>query len=534
MAIKWAMISGAILRLFFILRYDYISPDGTHYASLAARFAREFVYKSYGSQFPDIIQPPLYPLLIAPFTYIFSPEVSGKLVSLMCGVVLIYLGYKYVLSVCKSERMAGIAAWLLAIHPSMISMGSEVVSEGVYILLLSAIIYSGWQVLKSGNLKHLALATLYFGLGVLTRPEAIVYFFAFQLILVVAVWRRLLKLRFVWVHVAAVLSVLALYGLWAQQELGYFTISPKLNFVRVHGRLAAYDMRLQKLAGKEKPEPERDRFQYKLSADSTQLASHALLYRDPVMRDALQRVAQQVPLTGGNMLKALVARAGHNAYMIAWRFVRGSVLPLIFMVFLAIGLYSFIRSTPRDRKWLLYTLYMMLPLGAYLLAHIEERFLFILIPMFLPLFNKGFDVIAAWLEKKFARIKSFSATLMIITFFTLLPDYKALADDMQEKTYYARIGELMEENNIKGKIAASRPQAVFFSGNPYSPLPFASIPALLVYFRHNDVQYVLIEDEDITSRAAIAALVENDYPGFEVVMQRRQASDPFILLKIKP
>jgi len=504
---------GFLLRLYFVVSSHYISPDGTQYVSLGYNLWHHGAYVSNGSQFPDIIQPPLYPALSGIFTLFFTPELAGKVASLFFGLLLIMAVYHFGMYLKLPLPVVLGSAWITALHPALVAVSTQAVTESLYLLLLFYGIAYGWQVFRQPDkVKAAALGCVWL-LAFLTRPEGLFFFIVHLILGLALVFRH--KLR--WMHIVSfVLPFFAgslLYGAIASGEVGHFTLSPKLSYIRVQARMARFVKSHPPSANLALSKDARDDlFKFALSKDKTQLMVDEIFFH-PEKAAQLQRKGDAPGRWSvGRIVQALAAHVFINIRLTLSKLIHGMTFPLIYLLLLLAGLIGW-RNKRRDM--LVYAVIMAFPVFSFLISHVEERFLYGLILLtVLPMGNGLAKISESPLFTKRAgagggleSIKSALLPIVLLLIFTL-PGYRDLVQKMQAKTYYHQAGQIIkEEIPARAKIAATKPQAVFFAGKIFTVYPFASLGDLLVYLKHNKVRYLLLEDKDFKIRPDVPQLL---------------------------
>jgi 4-amino-4-deoxy-L-arabinose transferase-like glycosyltransferase len=527
------LLLATLIRLWFIFSSDYISPDGTHYASLGYNLVHEFKYESNGSQFPDIIQPPLYPFLLGLFSLIFPAMLAGKFVSLVFGLLLIFLVYHFVKKIKPDGNWANYAALLTAVHPGLIAVSSQVATESLYLFLMMAIFTQGWYFIERPSFKKITILGLLFVITFLTRPEAILFFIIFLFIQIYQTFKKSIPAKFLFTHLAIFVIGAGLYGVSVAQELGYFTISPKINYVRAQGKFQAHQKRLMEKSGQKLGAKEIGlRARYALSADSSMLATQALLYKDPATIALMKSSKNNGAVKGGGFSK-LIKYIFYNLKLVAFRLVKGIVTPPVYLLLFLIGMVTLRKSFKANTGLLLYGFLMTAPLSAYLVTHMEERFLYLILPYGILFFAAGAVALDLILKKIIKNENLLFWAIAVLIFITLIPSYTQTLKKMQQKDYYSqlanKISELVEKDS---KIAAVVPQATFFSGLKYCPVPFASLQGLDVYLKLQKADYLLVEGADFNKRPLLEKIVEAEPTLFVEVGHGTVSDKKYWLYKI--
>jgi 4-amino-4-deoxy-L-arabinose transferase-like glycosyltransferase len=210
--------AGFALRLVTLVRITTIEIDGVDYATMAHQFARGFFGEALNNVFP-----PVYPIFIA-LLHLVIPDVelAARLVSLVFGTLTIYLSFLAARKLLKSETKAVWAALLVAFHPFLIRCSGIVMSESVATCLFTLSVfafYTGWQEDKR---TPVAISGVCLTLTYLTRPEYIVFYGPFILLLLMKK-----RVRDSIILLLPFLCLGALYISFLHMETGLWIVSKK-------------------------------------------------------------------------------------------------------------------------------------------------------------------------------------------------------------------------------------------------------------------------------------------------------------------
>lgn len=175
------LLVGLVVRLINILATysSAIQLDGISYALIAEAIARGAFGEAVRAVFP-----PFYPLFIAlAHFFVGDWELAGRVASLVFGLLLIYVSYLFFKRLL-GEKKALYGAFILAIHPYLVRYSGQVLSESLATLLFTITVfffYRGWVEEKG---TYLGMSGCFLGLTYLTRPEYLVYYAPFALLLV--------------------------------------------------------------------------------------------------------------------------------------------------------------------------------------------------------------------------------------------------------------------------------------------------------------------------------------------------------------
>ena len=503
-AVCAAMFSGFILRLYFILTSHYISSDGTQYAGIGYNLLHFFNYQSNGAQFPDIVQPPLYPIFTGLFSWVFPLEYAAKFVSLLFGILLIYGIYRFALFLKADKRYALAAAWLTALHPALILVSSEAATESLYLFLVLAGFMAGWMYIKQQRPLLIMISSFIWLAAFLTRAEGIAFFVLQFFVFIFIVWKKQNGLHLLYFLLPFLFGV-AVYMQFTAQELGYRTPSPKLKLVRSHARLNnLFKEELEKI-----PRQQQEwKVKYSLTPAGDELAANALLYRRWTIAPSAQTDVKKI-----SFVSSQARRIIYNLKRIPMKVKNGFAFPVVFLLLLFISLHVLVKkkkptagsigiNDKLDKVFIFYLLFMGSGTLSFLISHVEDRFLYALIPFLIFPAAEGVMLIYNFINNKSERyfFRKYSLGFILLFIFAgFIFSYSAVAQKHQAKNYYYQAGvQLKRYVTKKDKIAAVMPQAIFYSAAKYSVLPFASLSRLLLYLKINDIPLVLLEQKDLT------------------------------------
>jgi 4-amino-4-deoxy-L-arabinose transferase-like glycosyltransferase len=205
-----------------------IENEGTEYARIAENLLKGDGYIGKRDEGPQLMFPPLYPFLIAAFSFVVGElDLAGRSVSVLFGTLLVAVIFLIAQRI-HGRRIAWIAASLATLHPWMIGMSATVYSESTYLTLVMAGVYWALCSLDFPSLRRAALSGACFGLAYLTRPEAFIFPFV-VVAFIVAINRRMLRraARYSGVLVGAFTIVAVPYIAFISYHAGHLRIEGK-------------------------------------------------------------------------------------------------------------------------------------------------------------------------------------------------------------------------------------------------------------------------------------------------------------------
>lgn len=217
-----------LLALAFVLRAGRaiwtatLAADGTFHLSTA----RGFLDGGFGELLGTYRLHPLNPILSGLFGAVLGGVEAGGMAAAAVFSSLALLPLHALARRFWSERIAGWAGLLYALHPTLIDEGSEVLNTGTYLFFFLSALAAGLFALQSRRLLLFALCGAACGLLYLTRPEGLLV----PLALVAMAAGRLRDRRIVGgmaLAAAAALLVSAPYLLWLRGHYGRWTLTPR-------------------------------------------------------------------------------------------------------------------------------------------------------------------------------------------------------------------------------------------------------------------------------------------------------------------
>jgi 4-amino-4-deoxy-L-arabinose transferase-like glycosyltransferase len=177
---------------------------------------------------------PLYPLLVGYVDHIsgMGLEVAATSISILLGSLGIVPLYRLA-ELAMGPKVAIMAAFTYAFLPRLVSVESEIMTEGLYIFLFLSALYLGWIGFRERSISHLACAGLLSGAAYLTRVEGLI-------LLLVVGWGMVFVIREkvfgpgalkvaggLLVFVSTFLLIASGFLLWVRSELGYWGYTTK-------------------------------------------------------------------------------------------------------------------------------------------------------------------------------------------------------------------------------------------------------------------------------------------------------------------
>ena len=497
---EWWLVAAVIV-LAAGLRVALASPqrvvwgDEPFYLWLGRNWLTGHGYTFTG--YSDVHHTPLYPLLTgALYLVTHNLELASRIWYIVLGALLglpVYL---------LARRMYGrptavVALLFVSLHPALtagvIHWGT--LTEPPYYLFIYTGLLAALLALEKRSAWAYAGAGAMFALAYLTRPEAIAYLAAVGgYFFLVRLLERQLFTRSEALRLAAYVAGFALffmpYAVYVHGETGEWMISEKAGVTYVTSKSLAYsDVATFDRATWGLDSTGREVFFF--SRQSYNVSMVQTILADP--QDFLR------------LFKRNVAQFAH--LMISSR-----MIPIYLLPFLCLGWFR--RPWDRDRvRREGFLLISCLPVTAFLLFFIQERYIATAIPSLLIWAAHGVREGGEWLKETAAEItgrrisgpKQGAALLMIpalvsVAFFAvMIPRVDANTSLGSWNPAHRHVGLWMKANLPAGATVMSRYPAIAFHADAarWVPTPNATWPEIRPYAEAKGVEYFVLEEHEV-------------------------------------
>jgi len=434
------LLIAILLRLATLGTQEVIFTDSADYLRLAENIFSGNGYKNIRGEFCE--RAPLYSILVGLLRFIISDtEKCGKIVSMVFGVLIVYLIYKIGL-IIFGKTAALIAGGLASIHPFLIQISTFVLRDALYFsLLLTAVLFT-IRAVTSEKKVYPFLIGISLGLGYLTRMEAILYLGS--ILIAVAFLKPVKKWR--------TLAIIVL--------IFFMIIAPYLVMI-------------------------------KISTGNISIGGEGYIVKG-LINTAIQ--------SGDNIFlrwKALFCNYIKNANQ-AYLVTLPMVFPPLLLFFFAIGI-ALDNEKPIKRKSILLTLFLFLPLLFPPFHWINPRYFLIFIAMGLIFASSGIIYFSNRWENIYPVLKGkliFAAILII-----LISSLPKMTQPFREDKYYRHwvehkaMGRWMREN-IGGdpRIICKKPFVAFYAGGVVIGLHDLAAESLYSFAIENKASYLIVDE----------------------------------------
>lgn len=529
-----------LIRFFFLSHDSLICPDCTQYVTIAKNFISKGQLISDGSHFPDIIQPPLYPLILSLFMPLFNdPELAGRIVSAIFGSLLIVpfflLGQRI-----YNRKIAYIGSILIIFYPALIQFSIEPLTESVYIFFVYLAMLTGWIALERWSWVYFILAGAILGLSYLTRIEGLAYLLAFFLfsVLYSILKKRGLKALFIptFILLGFLICILP-YQVYVAKKMGSPFLVPKLKLIQTHQAVSRNLKMAGSLEGMSKAQ-KYERVYFGLAEDSSELTVNRLFFKNGNPTKGETKKINEKPeasMSSRFIFLRLIFKNLWQTYKGVYQY--SLILPPGSIIFLVIGFFNEFWAYPHWGKSL-FLFIMFLAGHSFILSHVSARFILSSIPIMILWQSIGIVKGDEWLSKI---IDSFShrrrggaggagnrlgSRILLVLFLAIsvLPaTYMVFNRNLNEDDSLKKIGLWMKENISSGStVIASRPQAAFYGGMKYLTLPYAEFNDIMRYAEIQCGDYLLLyNNEDMELRPFLTPLMKDGFTDLRLKLVKK-------------
>ncbi len=507
--------------LYCLINSHPISSDGIQYSDLGYNLIYKGVYDSVQGVIPGWIQPPVLPVLCGIFSVIFTIQYAGYIVGILSGILLLFLIFRF-LKENFNIRVAYFAVLLLAINPLFVVTNLRVLAEPIYTifnLLLFSMVYKIYQNKENMSYKEAIWLSVLTVLLYLSRPEGIFYFLLILLMLL-----SLRKIKFASIYLLLSILLLIPYGLFTQSQCGKFNLFPKFTYslrAGVIGKVLQYEAS----ADREKNE-EFMRNVWFAYDNKNKTTFGTNLLNEAYFNELKNRINHEQPLQ--NKLKFLLSRIINNLIEIGRVVFRSYTFPILYLIFFIIGFFTVFRKNRR----LFYLLWIwMLPASYFILSHVEERFLYAILPYMTIFISFG---VSASLKKLTQRNGILVIIFTLIVLNSLLYYHEFYQYQKINNNYY-KIARNLNKKIEKGSMICIKPFYITFFGNyNYLKLPICQPHELQEYMDINMANYLILGKEVESSHHDLISIYNNEMDSFQLLESIEMDNKTYKLFSVCP
>jgi 4-amino-4-deoxy-L-arabinose transferase-like glycosyltransferase len=487
-------------------------PQEVRYITIAQGILEGRGFHGLDKRFPDIIQPPLHPLLLAGALLVGGdPLTAARTLTVILGTLLIVpialLAWRL-----YGSAAAWRAAWLVAIYPLLVHFSGLSLTEPAFGLLVAcAVLALGEIAAGSGRSLHVAAAGASLGLAFLARPEGLAYMAAGLLFLFLLTWiplRRGLPTAAAWsgIFLGVFLAFALPYSVWLHARTDHWLVSPKAVLTQVHNMLMTEGIR------EDWPEREGtavfyERVKFGLNEEGTELRSSEA-FRALGLLPSEEGPSHKVNIIGEVIQPAYLFRVLVRNFRILYldTLKYGLVLPTIFLGLLALGITSRPWAPGPDRRSQILMIWFLMAGCSWALSYVQERFLYTSMALVVIWISQGWVRLEEWLSDSFLGARGSGSPPVRRVLTAGLAVTLGLAALVHAIPPARRTRNLWENHRVAGEklreiargpdsVMALTPVVPFYAGLDFELLPYAGLEQVLVFGRHRGARFLVADLE---------------------------------------
>jgi 4-amino-4-deoxy-L-arabinose transferase-like glycosyltransferase len=496
------------------------APQEIRYIAVAQGLISGRGFEGIDTRFPDLIQPPLYPILIAGALLTgLDPVAAARGVSILMGSLLILPVHALTRRVF-GPAAARRAAWLAAVYPLFVHISGLALTEPAFATIVA------WAVLllhramegPGRSARAPAAAGALLGLGFLTRPEGLTYLAAACAILFLgercgaregprpALGRALMRAA---LPAASFLIVVLPYSFWLHGRTERWLVAPKAILTQVHNTVMAQAAR----EGWSEPYGTRlfyERVKFGLNDAGTDLRTAEAFRALGLMPTPEGERRPELPvqrLVDPGHLARVVARNVALLYLDTIKY--GLVMPTPLLILLALGATSRPLGAGPVRRAQGLLLGFALAGGSFVLSYLQPRFVYPSIAFLIPWMAEGWVRLEAWLAtwtRGAATSARAGARRVISVLLGLLVAAASVIHVVRPTQRLAALwiehrtaGLWLKEKGLPaGPVMSLTPVVAFYAGFPSEVTPYADPDATIRYARLRGCRYLVADRLDFT------------------------------------
>lgn len=497
--VTWLTLASLIFRvlLYFLFANEIVaSADVIQMSILGRNFSSGNFYGVLNTYWT-----PVYPVFLGLFT-IFTKSVvqSAIIISIISGALIVPLTF-YLVKQSYGKQVALIAGILAIFLPHFINSMFDIGTENLYLLWITGSLILGWRAFKYDKPKDYLLVGILLGISYLTRPEAFGYLALFVFVIFS---KRLLEKQSIlgWATTKQIVALslgfflfAAPYMFYLKSETGIWTISGKIQANTIVGDFEANEN----------------------SGNTENNESEKLSFRSFTKYFILNLMQIQKSLS----------------YLV----------PSFLFMIIGLGLFARRWNKRRYLRETYLIIFCVLTILGYAAAVVQDRYLFILLPIFLGWIAYGIVHLAIWLRESIQNLpvnnflvfltqKGTISLLLIFVYVYLFPInffVRTKEKAWAETAYEEREAGLWLKNNSNPSAlvfsAVLRP--VFYSENKHLPLTTTTIDETLKDIKQKNAQFIITSERSLIRNPSLKGLSEVlvNSPEYELVYERKDFAD---------
>ena len=533
-----------LIHLYSALKYGTLTADGTQYASLGKNLIKLGKYQSDGSHFPDIIQPPLYPIFIS-ILYIFTKNSYLSAISVasifrgLCILPLFLLG-----KTLFTNRTAILTSILFIFYPLLFNFAIKINSETTYCFFFLTAVYLLFLFSKKVSSKMAIIIGIIIGCSYSIRIEGYLLIITFVFFLLLEKSKTFPMVSIFKYFFCCIVGFSIIYlplSFFIHSQTGKWIFCPKARLILIHqGIWRTSDSDPAFHSSSKTMKYERAIFKY--SPEKLDLQANVLFFgkagthaestesknyfdHDSTLSGNLRKIRQFFIFRILTYFKNLFSVYKH---LTTHLFMPPLLLPIFILGILA-------NPWSKDLWDVNIRFFVILFVSsAFLFSHFSLRFFFTVIPITLFWAANGILHISQWTSQSLNSInfnireKVVRSFLLVILILSFIPSYILVAkSNSQKMSHYKRVADLITSHVPQNTfVIARKPQSSYLANRKYATLPYLNFDELILYSQQFSQSALVFPDKDHLIRPELGkqlkelAEVHITDPRFEIIQER--------------
>ncbi len=522
-----SLVVAVAVRAISALSCGPAGPQEVRYITIGQGLLAGEGFQGIDKRFPDIIQPPLHPFLLALSILVLrDPLPAGRVLSIGLDALLV-LPIALFSWRLHGASAAWRAAWLIAVYPLLIHFSGIALTEPVFGLLVACALAAIQAATSSsrGMGKCSLLAGALLGLAFLARPEGLAYAGAGAAFIFVSAWLAMRSgvasaVRWAGLLMAGFIVFAAPYSVWLHARTGHWLISPKAVMTQVHNMIMTEGIR-ENWPEREGTAVFYERVKFGLNAAGDDLRS------SEAFRDLGLLPSGDAPTRGADLLGEViqptylvrvVSRNFRTLYLDTLKY--GLVLPTILLALLALGIVARPWAPGAERRSQVLLAWFLVAGCSWALSYVQPRFLYASMALSVVWMARGWVAVEEWLSATFlgsagrrnAILRPAAACALAVLFGAAAMAQALSPAHLTEHHWreHRGVGEKLREISPDSRpVMALTPVVPFYAGLPFELLPYDSLERVLEYARQRKVRYLVVHEETLRlQRPQLAILLD--------------------------
>jgi 4-amino-4-deoxy-L-arabinose transferase-like glycosyltransferase len=221
LAFSFIFILGTFFRLLNLQYFHALDTDEAIYAQIVFAMTKGYtLYSKIG-----FVHPPVYPILEYPFVLISPTLATVRLFNVAISLAIVFVVF-FLCKIIYSEKVALLASAIYSLYPLAIYSNKLALIENSLTFFVTLTFCLFAKYVKEKHLKYLILSGFFAGVSFMTKYTALLFVVALVSFAVIRVFKKNIKLLFLFAASAIVVPLTVLFSLLITGLWPYFFLQP--------------------------------------------------------------------------------------------------------------------------------------------------------------------------------------------------------------------------------------------------------------------------------------------------------------------